>query len=114
MKATELRLNNYVTDVEDNDIYQIDKTWFAYLPKSINNIQPIPLTEQWLKDFGFEIGVSGKSTFAEIPEPNWFIMSKNDNEAVWNPYFLRSKGKCEYVHQLQNLYFCLTGKELTK
>ncbi|KKK50378.1 hypothetical protein LCGC14_3125620 [marine sediment metagenome] len=33
---------------------------------------------------------------------------------IWNVDFYKFKKKIKYVHQLQNICFALTGKELTK
>tara|TARA_R110000796_G_scaffold104011_2_gene213520 strand:- start:2008 stop:2259 length:252 start_codon:yes stop_codon:yes gene_type:complete len=71
---------------------------------------PIPLTEQWLIDFGVLFGFNHLGSWYEI-------------EMGLDGYHLRlctgigmSKyiGSINYVHQLQNLYFALTGIELIK
>ena len=74
-------------------------------------IKPIPLTEQWLKDFGFR--ENNKKFFRDHP---YFIGYKD-----WRPegfWMLRDPEVpirlIKYVHQLQNLYFALTEKELIK
>jgi hypothetical protein len=75
-------------------------------------IKPIPLTEDWLIKFGFIKHDMG-----------WFWISwgTNGTEIIqWNisyKQYVFSLGKArfktlEHVHQLQNLYFALTGKEL--
>lgn len=70
-------------------------------------ISPIPLTEEWLLKFGFN----------QFPTGNFW-----DREDFWACYFNRDKTallfdylewSVKYVHQLQNLYFALTGMELT-
>ena len=63
----------------------------------------IPLTEDWLIKFGY---TKEGSNF-------WFI-----GHIVWeydDGVFICDKNgiTLKYVHQLQNLYFALTGKELT-
>ena len=72
--------------------------------------KPIPLTEQWLKDFGFK------------QEHNWFVkyegkfqfqISISDKGIqVEIHHFGFITVDIEYVHELQNLYFVLTNKEL--
>jgi hypothetical protein len=77
-------------------------------------IEPIPLTEEWLLKFGFE-----------IDDSEWF---KDDDEIVYQKTYkdysicVSNKGvvyngvysqKIKHVHSLQNLYFALTGEELT-
>ena len=77
-----------------------------------NKLEPIPLTEEWLLKFRFE-----KSKRFELGElkPCYVIFSL----AVMirhNSFFVDWIGgntELKYVHQLQNLYFALTGTELT-
>jgi len=85
---------------------------------TIEMAEPIPLSEEWLLKFGF-----GKM---EMPESevneyicdyfNWtnFQLHRKSN---YN-YFLSSWsdsiiGEIKYVHTLQNIFYCLTGGELT-
>lgn len=65
---------------------------------------PIPLTEEWLVKFGFtgwDLGyytlLMDSGAFAILTEDGMTIISRN----------------IKHVHQLQNLYFALTGEELT-
>lgn len=69
-------------------------------------IQPIPLTEEIILKFGFE----KKGDF-------WFVKSgiKIENRNNGFSYFrYLNEIKILSVHQLQNLYFALTGEELTQ
>jgi hypothetical protein len=75
-------------------------------------IQPILLTEEWLVKFGFEeIGVIHKkgwlniwhSSYAEKYQIRIYKVGDDVEKSI----------NIEYVHQLQNLYFALTGKELS-
>ena len=75
--------------------------------------EPIPLTEEWLKKFGFEKMSSPRSITYHC---NCFKI-KQELSGKW--WIARVGGsspthqvKIEYVHQLQNLYFALTGEEL--
>lgn len=69
--------------------------------------EPIPLTEEWLVKFGF-ISI----------QDGWYQIEKMPISFNWNIYdnTLRFMGysfkHIKYVHQLQNLYFALTGEEL--
>ena len=71
---------------------------------------PIPLTEEWLLKFGFE----KKGCNWELPNFRFHV-----NKSVNYDGFLFCDGysviteKIQHVHQLQNLYFALTQKELT-
>jgi hypothetical protein len=96
MKANELRLNNYVYDNESQDVIQIERGEHI---EYISLYDPIPLTEEWLLKFGLmsiktELGL-------------W-----NNGDAIYFNYGLEKSIQLKYVHQLQNLYFALTGEEL--
>lgn len=124
MKANELRIGNFVYGIEqgyketalpvacihnDNTIrLQVgDETVGCYNSKII---KPIPLTEEWLVKFGFEKRVGEIFMYH-----TWFYIDK-ECAGVSGWYFRgidAFKSKIEYVHQLQNLYFALTGEELT-
>ena len=134
MKASELRIGNIINGIyynqddngEDEEMETIctvaalDATgdaeypMFVYDEKQIENFsdfKPIPLTEEWLLKFGFE-----KTIWDNF---NSFRLSIGNNDYT---IVLYSDGNCEvgdiitckieYVNQLQNLYFALTGEEL--
>ena len=124
MKANELRINNLIShnglictveiiNGELNEIYFLGKD-FYYSDKT-ENLDVIPLTDEWLLKFGFE-KESNKSystgeeivysvyrldelTYNSI-QKNWWFNGVLSNQPI-------------YVHQLQNLYYALTGEELT-
>jgi hypothetical protein len=123
MKATELRIGNWVELIgfgnkkcdalliTEQD--QSNKSGHKYL-------NPIPLTEEWLIKLGF---ISYDSVFgieykiAMDVEPS-YILGKRNRELTASPdgekYFIDGNYliRIKYVHQLQNLYFALTGEEL--
>jgi len=84
----------------------------------------IPLTEEWLAKFGFEKNMGFKSMRKSIHtgpvrwESNTYIVVGGIDS--WIDVIRDSDGlvfqtpslPCQYVHQLQNLYFALTGNEL--
>jgi len=70
-----------------------------------NECEPIPLTEEWLLKFGFEIHEDGYITCSNGYQ--WILHLDNEFE------FEALKIIVLYVHQLQNLYFALTNEELT-
>ena len=107
MKASELRIGNCVVNSYGNEA----------LVESIhpniglhNEWKPIALTDQWFDNFGFnryadcwshpkglDIVLANKKSGGQIvlvPNPNYCM-------------------ELELVHQLQNLYFALTSKELS-
>ena len=116
MKASELRIGNFynqfgnITEVDwsvlkDLKDAPIDQLW----------CKPIPLTEEWLLKFGFEktlnqykkLTLSNKIGCDNIP----FIILFLDNQYQYDD--LRFRTNIQYVHNFQNLYFALTGEELT-
>lgn len=116
MEAKELRIGNlvkvfdYKPKVEFDTIATITQYGWETV-NGYNGIEPIPLTEEWLLKFGFEIN----RHFARL---NNFELGFITREKNWQlEYSIGTIGKwilkdIEYVHQLQNLYFALTGEEL--
>ena len=101
MKPNELRIGNWVETFEG--VIQIQNGWEI---DEGNECQPIPLTEEWLEKFGFEYSdLNGDSGLWKIPP---FQIYGKCNQFIYE-YAL----DVNYVHQLQNLYFALTGEELT-
>ena len=117
MKATELRIGNYVNSRRYNTV-KVDAIMFDVLfmegidePESLIDISPIPLTEEWLVKLGFES--EGNMWYTT----NNISYNTEDNRVVREqPGILgtiyNAITRVSYVHQLQNLYFVLTGKEL--
>ena len=126
MEAKELRIGNYVKDHLDR-VQKVSETrsdaYICYLSNGtklkykLNTTKPIPLTEDWLLKFGFEEKCSIKNRF--INRADFELEFQGDKVAycVWGgedaPHLTQFFGHCKYVHQLQNLYFALTGEELT-
>lgn len=123
MNAKELRIGNYVTSEQANEYYEIltiveldceliiaeDEGGICFRNK---DIKPIIITDKWLFKLGFNKinHIHGYDFFtlhnSKINKCNIDIYDKNTK------YMGYSVLHCEYVHQLQNLYFALTGKEL--
>ena len=107
MKPGELRLGNFIKDSNNSEIIDlvVELDLFAAISLelcSLDDLTPIPLTEEWLERFGFEEvnkGLTFKKGLFELEKaPDCFQYETT------NIY---------YVHQLQNLYSALTGEELT-
>jgi hypothetical protein len=108
MKTTDLRIGNLVLSkgvpVQIEEImWETVRYCFGEFP--IDYVEPIPLTKEWLLKFGFEFRVVYGNNFWTLN--NILIFEdKNGN-------FEYSVGlKIQSIHQLQNLYFALTNKEL--
>lgn len=120
MNAAELRIGNWIYLFSKYKPYQIMNG------HHIGEIQdapmffeakPIPLTEEWLLRFGFEkFNHSVKEYWAindfEIEiHCNKFPVRICGGESA--PHLTQFIGHgTKYVHQLQNIYFALTGEEL--
>lgn len=122
IKAEELKIGNLIQDLEIEPYYfEVEELrkyvgysiWAFYRKGSVKakEVEPIPLTEEWLVRFGFEKQmawtyrkhISGNNYLVYyLGEKGWSINNKNYSDF-----------NCQYVHQLQNLYFALTQTELT-
>lgn len=111
MKANELRIGNYYNQF--GNIHQATGTTISELEKAPKDqlwCKPIPLTEDWLLKFGFKLNKLGNMyRYSNYPKR---VISFKKFQGKWYLYMTHNP-KCDYVHQLQNLYFALTGEELT-
>jgi len=115
MKSQDLRINNWVLDRGlEQTVDSICNTesgeadcCLSHSGNGTTTMHPIPLTNDWLMKFGFE----------EWDRYNW----KNNGVHIHfipalDEFEFQFGGSCvtiQYAHQLQNLYFSLTQKELT-
>ena len=121
MKTNELRVGSLVTTYfSDVRIFEVsaihsDRIYLKSIVDTSQSgitpvyIKPVPLTEEWFLKFGFKpLG----NTF-EFWENSIYSVEKEGN--FWQVYYASNDRmvQIKYVHQLQNLYFALTGKELT-
>lgn len=131
MKASDLRLGNYLID-EDGEIFKVCSIFLNHplykdcvfgennLVSCIYTIKPISLTEEWLLKFGFIKDDNG-NYWIDLQTHYLELVSSNEH---YYPVYVQvpemsheeeqrvSMNRIVYVHQLQNLYFALTGKEL--
>ena len=112
MKTNELRFGNYVYDTLGK-VNKIDLEAITYIAKEPHNqVKPIPLTEEWLLKFGFELEYSQLTNIYKYFLPNSPFGYSQGNFGVFTQTGCFSV-ELKYVHQLQNLYFALTGEEVT-
>jgi hypothetical protein len=135
MKANELRIGNWAEylynplDDEGNPewkpekIDQRDITYLCEHPDE-DEYRPIEITDEWLVNFGFEPMYNTPSEhnpfFKRIlPNKGMEIYPPSKDRRIPCYQFIcggiRSQSfpvNIQYVHQLQNLYFSLTGEEL--
>lgn len=103
IQETELRIGNWVIWNEDETFMQIGPTSFLLPDERFN---PIPLTPEILEQCGIQNNKIPlrNGNWLVIPELKWVDIQKDEN--------LTLRVRCEFLHQLQNLYFALTGTEL--
>lgn len=126
MRKKELMVGNYVNqkntlhqvlEIKENEVickWIFEKSNIMIDDYYYRDIKPIPLTEEWLLKLGFEF--INQNWPLKIKDP--YIWKTNITLFADGHYYLTIDGKkisykIEYVHQLQNLYFALTQKELT-
>jgi hypothetical protein len=94
-----------------------DQVWFKkekHLSQDlIINCNPVPLTEGWLLRMGFD-----KKPWSEylLNLGDMEVHARKTNNGTWLELMINyenaSVSHISYVHQLQNLYYALTGTEL--
>lgn len=127
IEAKELRSGNYVLGnplsiprlgIYSNGVTKITSHGISEIEFGNINYDPLPITEEILIKAGFTIV---KTTTAYGYDCNKYCEEvKYTLRGAWNgenwfAYEILNNGthkKIEYVHQLQNLYFALTGEEL--
>lgn len=117
IQANELRIGNLLNyQTAEGDIVTVEVNlqlmqWLINDTKGFNLVHsPITLSEELLVKFGFE-----KIYKSQIHATYWI---ENLSYYFWHEkgnQYADCKGlqvNCVYIHQLQNLYFSLTGEEL--
>jgi hypothetical protein len=112
MEANELRIGNWINDIMGG-FCQITAddiaNWEAI------NAQPIPLTPEILEKSGFQWEVSDHKPQCEKNGVLFFLYEDGSIGVggwVYSDYIEIGNANARYLHQLQNLYFALTGEEL--
>lgn len=117
----ELRIGSLVYNENTNTVKLIYYGDFAemYIEDTgmVKSFDPIPLTEEWLVKLGF-IQSDCETDYMEWDK--YPISIGNDgglNDYKNQPFYYEIewdyKKEIKYVHQLQGLYFALTGEELS-
>ena len=118
MKANELRIGNLVLDQHKEEHIISANCFQRFRYPTMDNdygFYPIPITEEWLLKCGFVI-------VNHINGYSFHTMDRKRNKDKHKPaidiyenktlYMGHHINHCQHVHQLQNLYFALTGEEL--
>jgi len=125
MEAKDLRIGNwFLGDCTEGKFHQITAKEILdfYDDPQDDYYQPIPLTEEWLLKFRYrktsptKIGCRydcGHGIVRVIKYNERIRQYRNWSNVDRLNGFSWGKTRIDYVHQLQNLYFALTGEELT-
>lgn len=138
MKANELRIGNYVNVPNPKqcpfriDAFEYCSEKFIKVAQEVKingkevhpltwygkDLEPIPLTEEWLLKFGFE-KIEDFGVYSNIWHFKGVMVSLRNYINVHVDWADDGVGfhsiRCYeelFIHQLQNLYFALTGEEL--
>lgn len=124
MKATEFRIGNWVEFKDKSPTFDYTTLTMScfegrYIESKFN---PVPLTEQWLINLGFKKTIDNEFNPIHLKFNNYIHLyaDNQDNYSEIYPFVyidecsdeIRICDNLKYVHQLQNLYFLLTGEEL--
>lgn len=122
VQATELRIGNWVRRLNETNLLKVEmidssgNIKFFGLDEHLfdleeSGIKPVSLTTEILYNSGFEV-------YHDNPRLEFFYV----NKAGYYPFFIYSDREgnfyhnenleLKYLHQLQNLFFALTGNEL--
>ena len=125
MKAEELRIGNFVLFCEKVFCMDFNAMHDFYIDNDFDELKPIIITEEILLNFGFEeckdYYFCGKSMFfydinKSLENSEFFIYFNENNKiclsSMENDDTVSKSLNIKHVHQLQNLYFALTGQEL--
>lgn len=136
LKASDLRRFNILnceTGVNDNEhlpcvVTQILKDGVTVNANGredyyidLSAVKPIPLNEEWLLKFGFEVDPHDKNVFLKTYRNEHIIaVGRDGSVGLCNSLREWERGTTflavqmiEHVHQLQNLFYSLCGEELT-
>ncbi len=108
----ELRLGNWVNNAIAE--HQMDSTVVTELNHAANAYRPIPIDNELLEQFGFRFHphfkiwqrnrpLAGTGPEMELDRDFWVLDFSHHRVGV----------QIKHLHQLQNLYYSLKGKELT-
>ncbi|MET3535037.1 hypothetical protein [Chryseobacterium limigenitum] len=125
MNVVDLKIKNLVE--YRNQIFTIteifqdnEKDYFVKIENDIHNfsvsaesITPIQITEEWLEKFGFSRTYSSEQRI-RYERPETFIkydIDLNPRKIVEGLKIYGNSIKCKYIHEFQNIFSCLFGKE---
>jgi agmatine/peptidylarginine deiminase len=123
LSANELRIGNLVWDDYSGEmiVSAILESSAVYLRKTIalpsgeylvKYIKPIPLNEEWFLKFGFEKLNRDILEYKKDKLIVEWLFNRWTGRLYYDAYTSIQIIEINFVHELQNLYFALTGNEL--
>lgn len=132
LKINQLRIGNWVkpnnsSGIESNEgtVFSINNHLVSVSPNrnpyDIHLIDPINLTNDWFSKFGFDViddqyfskhtrcGIGGLGITMKDHLPMVLVVDERQYDGIYRQVIGK---QIKYVHELQNLYFALTGEEL--
>jgi hypothetical protein len=132
IKANELRIGNLLhadwdrgrfvaaVEIRETKVIVNDNDWSCL---KYDELSPISVTEEWLRKLGLvEDKYYRKNYVIQTGNEYFSVHFQEDNEEYYRGWIVNNDqsdalchriAKVEFVHQLQNLFFALTGEELT-
>ncbi|WP_370896434.1 hypothetical protein [Chryseobacterium gossypii] len=125
MNVADLKINNLVEYKNQiftiTEIFQHDeKDYFVRIENDVrsvsvpaDSIKPIKITEEWLEKFGFLRTYSSDQRI-RYERPESFIkydIDLSSRKIVEGLKIYGNSIKCKYIHEFQNIFSCLFGKE---
>lgn len=116
IKANDLRVGNFLEGDElsiprentyHNGLTKITGFGISMIEfGKITSLNRVPLTHKWMVDFGFE------KDGIQFSKNGVIILFEKRFFKFYYGVGIEDFKNLDYVHQLQNLFYCLTGKEL--
>jgi hypothetical protein len=118
MKLSSIRVSNLINFSElGNQPKSVEANLFhlEIISQGSTACSPIPLNEEWLINFGFQRFGNSAYFFDQYMLDEAYLVSGGFDfrQIISSARSLSLKRYVKYVHELQNLYFDLTDKELT-
>ena len=115
--SKQIRLGNLIKLKNEDYITTVENSTFSIGALIDVNYEGVTITEKWLNQMGFETAIDNEFTKRldlKIDERFDYFLPKHNLKT----FGFRFQGitlfeQVKYIHQIQNLYLDLTGKELT-
>jgi len=115
MEINELRYGNWIMSKSSSIPFEVYIGDFEPIFDNPEHYFGMPITKEWLLKFGFtESNLDVDNTWLNLRYR--FLNFASDESVNFEKVYLtinKMEVVCKHVHQLQNLYFALTGEELT-